>query len=324
MMRRWQGPALATLGFVWMTSCSCEREPGSDCPAVSPGAAGAAGSSALRLSDELREARNPTAARFLAPSTAELGAYGEWVGAVAKAAWSDTLPVSTPPSGFEGRLGDSGRLWVLRERSTAKRGAGFLVIRPSARSRLMIQAPHSFFDQGTLELALRLFDKTHAKALLINTMHRGGQGEADQRRKAALSGESEFDVAHTKASFFGTAHETLTAQEGRLLTLQLHGFSDSRAPDVDAIVSAATTSADAARFAAALREVFGNRAVRLYPEEIGILGGTTNTQARVSRKLGAGFIHLELSKSARERLRADPELQTALAGAILRVSEGQR
>ena len=300
-----------------LMGCSCEGEQPQPCPATDAGPIPpAVGEQKVPLAKELKEARASRSAQFAPPSAQEHEAYGEWLEGVAKAAWGNRLPETSAPAGFAGRLGDSGRLWLLQEQGSKKRGAGFVAIRPSTRSHIMVEAPHSFFDVGTLDIALRVFEGLGAKALLVNTMHRGGKGDADERMEAALSGESDFDVAHSEVSFFATAHESLTRLEPKLRAVQLHGFADRRAPGVKAIVSAAKSTADARTVAEALRRVFEPSEVRTYPDQIDILGGTTNAQARASRRMDAQFIHLELSASARKVLREKPAVLRAFVEAL--------
>ena len=54
-----------------------------------------------------------------------------------------------------------------------------------------------------------------------------------------------------------------------------------------------------------LRAALGAERVRVYPDDIKILGGTTNTQAAACREAKAPFIHLELSASLRNSITED-------------------
>jgi hypothetical protein len=197
-----------------------------------------------------------------------------------------------------------------------KRGAGIVVVRPSYGAPVMVEAPHSFFDLGTLDLSLIAFEVLQARALLVNTLHRGGTGTKQQRRERALSGESEMDAAHNPDTFLARAHARLTRLQPELVALQLHGYSDKRVPGVRVVVSAARTKANAGAVADALAAVLGPGAVRLYPDEVDVLGGTTNSQARASRKAGTGLLHLEMSAALRRELRADAALAKRFMQAV--------
>ncbi len=39
---------------------------------------------------------------------------------------------------------------------------------------LIVEAPHTFFDRGTLPVALAIFEAQRARALILNTSHRYG------------------------------------------------------------------------------------------------------------------------------------------------------
>lgn len=266
-----------------------------------------------RMVEELRRSNRVT---FVEPTNAERSEYRRWVGGVDEAARAGTLPSTPPPEGFLGRWADSGTTWLLAEAPDTRRGAGLVAIRPASRRRVIIEAPHSYFDVGTLELSMAAFEQLSARALLVNTFHRGGRGSKEERTRRALSGESPSDVAHNARSFFAAAHEELVKAEPGAIAVQLHGFRDDAAPDVDAIVSASRTRASPQLVAAQLGPVLGKERVAVYPDQIRKLGGTQNVQAQLSRKLDAGFIHLELSASVRTRLNEDTELRRRFLEAL--------
>ena len=276
------------------------------------------------LLDIVSEARRSRGAVFRGPAREELDDYGTWVRTVAKSAWSDRLPTRPAPKGFQGALGDSGSIWVLEEHPRHKRGAGLVALRPSTGRPILIEAPHTFFDSDTLELALRAFDELDARALLVNTMHRGGDGSQEARRRLALSGESEFDVAHAKDTFFARAHVVLLQLDPGLATVQIHGFSNDTAPGVDVVVSSARTNGDVRRLAKAIGESTGITKIRTYPDQIDVLGATTNVQAIACREARTPFYSVELSRSVRSRMKEDPEIARRLVQAFGVVAEKDR
>jgi hypothetical protein len=67
--------------------------------------------------------------------------------------------------------------------------------------------------------------------------------------------------------------------------------------------------------------VIGRESIKTYPDEIDSLGGTTNVQARASRRAKGHFYHLEMSTSLRERFKSDAAFKRRFAAAL---AEGVR
>ncbi len=273
-----------------------------------------------RRIDEARKGGRDAVA-FLAPTEAESAAYGAWVTAAVRAARGAAKPPSEAPDGFAIEVIEEGALWLLAERPQRRRGAGAVAIRVGAARELVVEAPHTFFDAKTLPIARTVFDRQRARALVVNTAHRYRERLAagDDRAGGGDEGPDapvQSDVAHATRSFFLAAHDALVASGPGLPAIQVHGFGDATAPGVSVIVSAAGTRADARGAATALRALLGDRAVRVSPDEIGVLAGLTNVQARSSARAGAPFLHVELSRTARDRLAADPDLCAGFAAAV--------
>jgi hypothetical protein len=203
-----------------------------------------------------------------------------------------------------------GEVWVLREAHERRAGDGFYVFRPGGRS-LCVQAPHTFFDQGTGEIALSVFAQTKAACLFVNTVHRYAR---------STTPDHPADVAHANQTMFRSATEGLldalrlsdrpsVRPSVRLSILQVHGFTARRAipADVLAIISDGTSRPDpqaaASRLRAALQARLSPGRVFLFGRDTRELGATTNVEGVLARKAGAAFVHVELSESLRERLR---------------------
>ncbi|WP_438013697.1 hypothetical protein WMF18_22480 [Sorangium sp. So ce315] len=110
------------------------------------------------------------------PDDAEDAAYVAWVTAAGLAA-QNQQPPPTPPPGFALRAVPGRDLWVLSEEAKDKerrRGAAAVVLRTGAAASLIVEAPHTFFDRGTLPIALAVFEAQRARALVVNTSHRYG------------------------------------------------------------------------------------------------------------------------------------------------------
>ncbi|WP_437604974.1 hypothetical protein WMF20_27730 [Sorangium sp. So ce834] len=109
------------------------------------------------------------------PNDAEEAAYVTWITSAGVAAQNRQPPPAAPP-GFALRAVPGRELWVLSEDDSRRRGAAAVVLRIGAAAPLIVEAPHTFFDQGTLPIALAIFEAQRARALIVNTSHRYGGG----------------------------------------------------------------------------------------------------------------------------------------------------
>lgn len=203
-------------------------------------------------------------------------------------------------------------LVLVREPEDARHGGGAYLVRVGSRSDLIIQAPHTFFDQGTLELGCAFFEHSNARALFINTAHR--------YRAAAQKpdGTNPADVAHARDSLFHAA--TLGALEDPRIRLivQLHGFG----PRESAAAAVVSTGEDLhgtaflGRVAHALDASLAAR-VHRFPDDTSELGATTNVQGDAVRAAGRLFLHIEMSGETRARLVNDQPLATSVFQSLL-------
>lgn len=268
------------------------------------------------LSRALTKLRQTPATQYLPPTSATAEAYRQYVRHLGNAVRNHLLPSQPANSGFTGSLLNFGRIWLLAESSGTNTGGGALALRAHARTQLIIEAPHTFFDTKTLSLAVAAFEETKAQALLINTVHRGGLGSDKRRIDHIRRGKTDSDAAHNDQSFFHQAHLELIRLWPQASVIQLHGYRDEKVPRAKIIVSAAGGSAAIAPLARALNDALGPGTAALYPSEVAELGGTTNKQAAASRKEGSAFIHLELASSLRMRLARQPALRKRFTQAL--------
>lgn len=275
------------------------------------------------LLSELREARRlppGQGSSYRHPTAPEQQAYRAFVTRYLLAAPERVRPL--PPAGFSALASQHDRLWLLGEAGPQRGGAALLVLRAESPSRMLIEAPHTFFDAGTLPLAVSLFDALKARALIVNTVHRAhaAANRADLPREQILQlarrGKLASDAAHQRGALFSVAHQTLVANHPGMLTLQLHGYRDRRVPHLDAVVSAARSDLDIEPLVDRLRLALPAFRIGAYPRDTRDLGATRNVQARLSRELHAPFVHLELSSSLRDALRRDRALHRAFLAAI--------
>lgn len=304
-----------------------------DPPAVGPASRVLETGALLKVLERLRRVRDMPVS-YRGPSRSEAEVYRRWVKKVAIQMLSDApdpeVPPEKTPAGFRLRELEGGSLWLLSERRKARRGAGAVLLRggaPTGQRELLIEAPHTFFDTNTLPIAVELFQRLSARALLINTIHRGAglgpDAEAQARKTFARSGHSESDVAHVRWSFFNQAHTALVETLPGSVALQLHGYSDATVPSHAAVVSAAGTALGIEPFVAALRKGLSPLPIAAYPRDVRRLGGTTNRQAKVSRARDGRLMHLELSRTLRDRSREDPKVVAAIAAAVERTLVGR-
>jgi hypothetical protein len=204
---------------------------------------------------------------------------------------------------------------VLREVASARHGGGAYVVRLGSSSRLVVQAPHTFYDEGTLPIACALFGHAQARALFVNTVHR--------YRGAAQDGHGNYpaDVAHAPATLFQAATEGAIATIRPITVVQVHGFA-TREPRARAVVSSGEKRAGAAlvgRVAKALDGAAGSPVLR-YPDDTTELGATTNVQGTVVRAAGGRFVHIEMEETLRKELQDDAAVRgrffVALTGAL--------
>jgi len=288
--------------------------------------------------------------KYKAATLEEERAYAAWVRDALVAATARKEPPKQAPDGFSLRV--MGDVWLLEEKKGKKRGAGVIVVRTGRARPILVEAPHTFFDKGTLPIALAVFEAQGARALLINTVHRyidkqkdndaGAKDEKenendDEKEKDDEKGAEDddkqpdrdeiddpdagieivpSDVAHAEQTFFLAAHRELLALMKDVTVVQLHGFRDEKVPDVGVIVSASKTSGDAEGLAARLGPALPDTQVKSYPKDVQTLGGTTNVEARACREMSAPFFHVEIARTWRDKLTSDKALRAKFAAAL--------
>ncbi len=207
----------------------------------------------------------------------------------------------------------AGDVWVLRESAGRREGTGLYAFRPEG-APICVQAPHTFFDEGTGPIALAVFADVKGACLFVNTVH---------RHAPSSGGEFLADVAHADRTAFRAVTQGML-ESARWSIVQLHGFGerDDVGRDVAAVVSdggsARCKGSPAARLRHALARRLAPGRVLLHGVDTRALGGTTNIIGADTRRAGGLFLHIELSAAARRRLRdggAAP-LSAALAEAL--------
>lgn len=216
---------------------------------------------------------------------------------------------------------------VLRERDEARRGAGAYLVqaRPTPRGGwTLLEAPHAYHDRRTGEIGLSIFfspsNDTAPRAFFTNTLHRYTQPDGSRLK----DDDNPADAAHNPGHLFAVATRAALPIDGPVAVVQLHGFGtgaeDSPPAGTLAVVSGGDKAAPTAFSTAAdtaLASLWGE-GVRRYPDEVSVLGGTTNTELASVREVpGSTFLHIEMSPELRERLAASPADARLLGQAVL-------
>ncbi|GAC1582254.1 MAG: hypothetical protein NVS3B20_12940 [Polyangiales bacterium] len=206
---------------------------------------------------------------------------------------------------------------LVRELPDKMRGGGAYLIRKHTASRVVVQAPHSFYDEGSLPLACEFFQRANAAALFVNTSHR--------YKSAPKNTEGEFpaDVAHARDSIFQAATEGALAARKTAQVVQFHGFSKREADAAVVLSCGAKTAGDplVSRVAQALKPLLRDPVLR-FPEDPTDLGATTNVQGEAVRRSGGEFLHIEIASQLRHDLLATPQLRANFFGALASALEG--
>jgi hypothetical protein len=197
---------------------------------------------------------------------------------------------------------------VIQEHENKRTGRGFYMFRQTDDLPIMLQAPHSFKDLYTGQIVRKLLLEGHYKVAGWNTV---------SRRQA--------DMAHLENTVFQAFGRAFAKQYSTGTIVQLHGFAQGKRKTLtgktaDLILSATTRSPSqrVLDIGNCLKYQLTGFVVRLYPNEVKELGGTTNSNAKDLREWGFySFLHVELSKPLREELRNDKAVRQKLSACLL-------
>jgi hypothetical protein len=199
---------------------------------------------------------------------------------------------------------------LVREKEDHRQGGGAYLLRLDSHSEVVVQAPHTFFDEGTLPLGCELFYRAKARAFFIDTAH---------RYKAAAQteeGDHPADVAHSTTSTFQAMTEGVLRTIPHATLVQPHGFSKRDA--ITVVLSNGEGRAGdplVGRAAGRLAKIAGP-GVKRFPEDTGELGATKNVQGAAARAAGGRFLHVEISAQLRHELLRDAALRARFFDAL--------
>ena len=176
-------------------------------------------------------------------------------------------------------------------------------------SRVAVGAPHTRADLRTERIAVTIFRRARAGALLVAGAHRYALGRP-------AGGPAPADAAHRARNAFHIVHVALRGR-GLTTVVQPHGFDDGESKSLDAIVSSGTRVAGARARRVHARLTAARLTSCLYRDpDCRDLGGTTNVQGRDTRANGGEFVHVELSRQVRDDAAARDRAARAIAVAL--------
>ena len=203
-------------------------------------------------------------------------------------------------------------------------------------SRLILEAPHGFFDIDTLAESVFLFREVRAHALIVTGTHRCaiGRSTACDGRTTVCTGEREpfrvSDMAHTDDAYFHAAHEAFfDGLDERHWVISIHGFSDEGISLSNGTTHPTAANAPVARLASALSRRFPDHPVTTCSDYPGARHetrqcATTNTQGRdvngadpacttQAEQASERFVHIEQSRAVRRSMNLVAEAMAEVA-----------
>jgi len=198
---------------------------------------------------------------------------------------------------------------------------GLFAIRLGEARDLLIQAPHSFFDLGTGELAADLFNETMARGLYLNSAHRFGGPNADLEQFEDPNGPVAPDVAHRPFSAFQSATFGFLEAIQLPLVVQIHGYR-SREGEA-AVVSSGSALQPEDLIEPIIESLRGYESGAVTGRQLPELAGRRNVQGQICANR-ASFIHIELSQETRQQLGSSQESRRDLVEAIISVAGRSR
>ena len=192
-------------------------------------------------------------------------------------------------------------------------GQGLYVIRVKGGGDILLQAPHSFHDLKTGNIAIKMMRENSIRALAINTVSRRYTTSEGRKYNA--------DMAHLAESLFVAISRAFANVYSDGKIVQLHGFNAAkraqkrqREPRLEIIISNGTRAVSQRLILqkACLDKVFSIHS-HVYPLDINELGGTTNSIGRAVRQMGFSYFeHIEMSLPVRQKLNRSEEMRRGL------------
>lgn len=200
---------------------------------------------------------------------------------------------------------------IVQENQNKRTGRGFYVFRQTAGLPIALQAPHSFKDLYTGQIARRLLLEGQYIAAGWNTVPRYGTTK-----------QTDFaDLAHLDNTIFQAFGRAFAKQYPTGTIVQLHGFAQKqRKTAIGKMVNLILSDTTIAPYRRVLdigycfKTQLASWVIRIYPYGISELGGTQNSNAKDLRERGfTQFFHIELSQRLRKTLRNNKSVRKKLS-----------
>ena len=199
-------------------------------------------------------------------------------------------------------------------------GWGVISINHSAKSPLLLQVPHRYYDKYTADIAKHWLKSGRFKMAIVNSVHR----HAGLRQEPQVNS----DLSTAPNSAFIAATRAFVTSYKQPKVLQLHGFSKSKrrtfeGQQADVVLSHGanlplpylTQLTNAAK---CINAKMGYNAL-VFPKGVIELGGTKNLIGKEMRKFGHfyHFFHIELNEQVRSVLRKNEQAAQQLLHCIV-------
>ncbi|NOX76255.1 MAG: hypothetical protein GXP17_06500, partial [Gammaproteobacteria bacterium] len=195
------------------------------------------------------------------------------------------------------------------------KGLGFFAFAVDRESETVLQAPHSFNESDTADIAIQLMADGNFRAAAWNTAPAAIPTHPQLRPERFPVPPDDYLTAFTRALLSSFAEPRI---------VQLHGFDpeDMYTPSArnsHIIVSGYGKTGNSAtgRLGRCLKGKLEN-IVRVFPFEVKEMGAIVNTAGKLMAESGSqGFVHLAMSTGFRQELRSDPEVRQNLFSCLV-------
>jgi hypothetical protein len=199
-------------------------------------------------------------------------------------------------------------------------GLGFFVFAVERESTTVLQAPHSFHDVDTADIAFQLMEEGNLRAAAWNTMPASWPAHPQLRPERHPMPSDDYLVAFVRALL-------TTLPDGRVV--QLHSFDpvrmySSSASHADIILSGyeQRVTRSTGKLGRCLKERFEGNRVRTYPLEVEEMGAVNNPVGKLMTDMDSrGFAHLAMSNIFRDELRTDSDMRKNLSHCLVDSAE---
>ena len=220
---------------------------------------------------------------------------------------------------------------LIAEDVDHKTGRGIYMFPQIIQGQQVLMIPHGFHDLYTSDIGFQLTLEGHFAATLFNSVHRYGHrkknipetAREDASEDEMAKSPENWDMAARPDTCFTAFTRAFVAAFPKGALIQLHGFSQKKRKThegrtSDFILSSGT--GQAGEMVTGLANCFKRKlpgTVRVYPADIKELGGTQNVIGASLRSSGhQGFIHMEMNRSTREKMKNDPGLRQLFLACI--------